>query len=402
METKLVDMALLAQYDSKLKKLANLVQRNYVYVVNDIVSYGGAKLKCVTSGTTSDRDISSTITVGALITDGTVVWKVLDQSDIGAVIKNWEATTDYEQNYLVVYNNILYRCSVTHTSSSTFDITKWVALETESLSITLWESLTDYNIDDLVIRNNMLYKCKVAHTSSTDFEANKWDMIGSGGTPSSSGISAWVTNKPYFIGDIVVYASQIYRCTTDHVSTSFTSNMASWELVSGVQTWSDNTFYAQNQLVYVNSDMYICVIAHTSSNSFSLDLDTKYWHPVVKIDAELIPANYLQVTKIDLGDNSIVDVKMPKTLTFCVKPPNILKFNPSTDIEIVTQNEFDSSDKNDFEYNTNYVVFDGTMHIKSDLGVNVGDSVKLVDGYVAISDTINFDEYKSVSGVKIG
>lgn len=344
-------MALLAQYDSKLKELANLLQRKYAYTVNDVVYYNNVKLKCITAGTTSDKAIASSVTVGTMVTDGTVVWKVLDQNDIGILIEDWAVTTDYELKDLVIYNNIIYRCKTAHTSSSTFDLTKWDALTSD--------------------------------------------------TP-SSGIDTWATNKSYKKGDIVVYASQIYKCTTDHTSTSFTSDMASWELVSGVQLWKQNTFYAQNQLVYVNSDMYICMVAHTSSNDFLLDLETNYWQAVVKIDAELIPANYLQVTKIDLVDNSIVDIKIPKTLTFCVKPPMVLKFNPSADIETITQNEFDSSDKDDFEYNKNYVIFDGTMHIKSDLGVNTSTPEKLIDGYVSISDTINFAEYKSVSGVKVG
>ena len=51
------------------------------------------------------------------------------------------------------------------------------------------------------------------------------------------------------------------------------------------------------------------------------------------------------------------------------------------------------------------ILFDGAdvgIFLITDLGVNTSTPEKLIDGYVSISDTINFAEYKSVSGVKVG
>ena len=383
-----------------------------VYIANDLVFYSNKLYICIADHASSsafDKTKWQEISGGSgssIIGDSMFTYNettdaiVPDRKKAQISIQEWTTATKYYADYLVLYDNHIYKCLLDHTST-TFeaDANKWQILSAQVVDD--WISSRYYQLNAIVIYNGIMYRCNTAHTSTTFSADNtKWDSLG--GTSSEGGIEPWATNKSYKKGDIVLYASQIYKCTTDHTSTSFTSDMASWELVSGVQLWKQNTFYAQNQLVYVNSDMYICMVAHTSSNDFLFDLETNYWQAVVKFDIELIPTNYLQVTKIDLADNSIVDIKIPKTLTFCVKPPMVLKFNPSADIETITQNEFDSSDKDDFIYNANYVIFDGTMHIKSELGVNTSTPEKLIDGYVSISDTINFAEYKSVSGVKVG
>lgn len=101
-----------------------LIERNTTYSLNDIVNTRyGTKLKCTTAGTTSTDPLILDGT--SPITDGTVVWEVQEEGGSGQGLVDYAPNTSYNVGDIVIYDNKIYRCITSHTSTATFDDTKW-------------------------------------------------------------------------------------------------------------------------------------------------------------------------------------------------------------------------------------------------------------------------------------
>lgn len=126
----------LTEYDGLLRNDSNILKRNTSYNLNSIVNKGQIFLKCIVAGTTNTTTLDLTsVSVGDTLTDGTVTWEVVSVSGIpessGSGLNFWQASTEYEVDDIVVYNNIVYKCITAHTSTSTFDDTKFIQLTYE-------------------------------------------------------------------------------------------------------------------------------------------------------------------------------------------------------------------------------------------------------------------------------
>lgn len=123
-----------------------LIKRNTAYSVNDIVNTRyGIKLKCTTAGTTS---IDPLILDGTSpITDGTVVWEVQEQ---GQGLVDYKANKNYKVGDIVLYNNKIYKCKTAHTSTATFDSTKWEEISAnDTVKQVLWQGKS-YTVGDVL------------------------------------------------------------------------------------------------------------------------------------------------------------------------------------------------------------------------------------------------------------
>lgn len=76
--------------------------------------------------------------------DGTVKTQTMVVED-GDPIYTWYPNTTYEVDDIVVYDGSLYRCTVKHTSSSTFDTTKFDALISTDGNYSLHENYGELN-----------------------------------------------------------------------------------------------------------------------------------------------------------------------------------------------------------------------------------------------------------------
>lgn len=101
----------------------------------------------------------------------------------GLPLHDWAASTSYKVGYVVVSGGEIYRCTTAHTSSSTFDPTKFEVISSNNYSGIIlddWETSHAYVVDDIVLYNNAFYKCITAHTSdASDFtnDAANWVRI---------------------------------------------------------------------------------------------------------------------------------------------------------------------------------------------------------------------------------
>ena len=132
--------------------------------------------------------------------------------DKGLPLNDWQANKEYKVGYIVIQDGKLYRCNTEHTSTTTFDDTKWSVVS--SSGVPYYNSNISYKVDDQVVYDNSIYRCVTAHTSTSTFDDTKWEEI------SGRGISIWQVSTSYSVDDVVIYDDLIWRCITAHTSTS--------------------------------------------------------------------------------------------------------------------------------------------------------------------------------------
>lgn len=138
------------------------------------------------------------------------------------------------------------------------------------ISIQEWTTDTKYYADYLVLYDNHIYKCLLDHTSTTfEADANMWQIL------SAQVIDDWANSKYYQANSMVISDGVLYRCNTAHTSTSFNSDIAKWDSLGGeskgIDVWKPNTEYDANDVVVYSSSLCVCMIKHTSSASFVTD-----------------------------------------------------------------------------------------------------------------------------------
>lgn len=147
-----INFDLLKEYDGTLKEVLKVWQKQKSYSVGDTVQYKGNYLKCTTAGTSGTTTLDFTgLDVGDTIIDGTVVWEVIEPpSSAGGGISIWQANTSYNVNDVVIDSNLIWQCATSHTSTTTFDESKWICISGGEVSngleiVTLWEGSLRFN-----------------------------------------------------------------------------------------------------------------------------------------------------------------------------------------------------------------------------------------------------------------
>ena len=115
-------------------------------------------------------------------------------------------------------------------------------LKSNGLPLNNWQANKKYKLGYTVIQNGKLYRCKTEHTSTTTFDSTKFDLVGGSG----SGIQNWATNTSNSVGDLVIHDNNIYQCNTNHTSTTFSDDASNWNLIGGQgaseELYSSNTW----------------------------------------------------------------------------------------------------------------------------------------------------------------
>ena len=268
-------------------------QANNQYKAGDVCILNGSLFICLSTHTSSS----------AFSTD-VANWKLV-YSDID----EWASSTYYVKGASVIANNAMYKCKTTHTSGSTFDSTEeanWdITVGTSgNVKIKNWETSTQYKQYDVIMVNNNLYRCVSNHTSTTfSSDISNWELI-------YASIGNWQASTYYSVGVFAINDKKLYRCKTQHTSGSTFSD-TNWDLLSGgsgaeIDDWATSTQYKVGDLVIRENNLYRCKTAHTSS-SFNTDITN--W---IKLDN--IP-DWKQNTYYAVGDYLYYDKNLYKVVT---------------------------------------------------------------------------------------
>lgn len=168
-----------------------------------------------------------------------------------------------------------------------------------------WEPLTDYKVNDPVYYESNLWRCTTTHTSTTTFVESNWELIGSKGTES------WASGKAYKIGDQVFAKQAVWEATSDHTSGGTFTN-TNWQLKSGLINGSEWAVNSNGNITPLDDSARSIgsvanKMASVRSNAFPV-YDGANWKGTLTGDANTIrlySAN--DATEIRLGVGSPVD-----------------------------------------------------------------------------------------------
>lgn len=209
---------------------------------------------------------------------------------------DWQSGVDYKRDDIVRVNGKSYVCIITHTSSSIFRTDqekivqgsvppvpepRWVVMTSSRSFQGEWTTATNYNIGDIVEFNGSLFVCQIAHTS-TNFELDSFDANAVPGASNAKWLSFlissgwtnnWTGGTSYSYGNTVKYGGIVYTCINPHISTNFSTDIASWQLTYENYeyrgAWSESTQYLNNDIVKYGGTLFVCNTDHTSDVNFN-------------------------------------------------------------------------------------------------------------------------------------
>jgi hypothetical protein len=191
---------------------------------------------------------------------------------------DWQTGTDYIKDDVVKYGSSSWICIRKHTSSAFNDDFTFVP-EGESLAQPAWLRMTSgyrwrsdwtastlYEPGDLVLQGGIIYHCTDSHTSSSTFDADiaNWIVY-------SSAIDwtyNWQADTRYGVGDVVKWGSTIYRCSQGHTSdsTALENDIANWSAYLLVKDyageWTQGARYKENDLIKFGGSLLRCTVGH--------------------------------------------------------------------------------------------------------------------------------------------
>jgi hypothetical protein len=242
-----------------------------------VVSYNGKTYVCLVPNTSSNSfnaDLNYITPGGAstpywgLVVDGRV-WK-----------QSWTPSTYYFTGNIVTYGGTVYNCITQHTSTTTFDATKWTTISQSSAWRTNWTPNVSYGLGDVVKYGGIVYQCNTIHTSAptialglenNNLDIGKWTIINKG--VDYKGI--WASSIRYKLQDIVKVGPNLYLCGSGHTSTTTFNSGGEWSLwipgIDFVSTWSGANYYQVGDTVMYGGYNYISATSNNYNNIPSVD-----------------------------------------------------------------------------------------------------------------------------------
>ena len=269
-----------------------------------------------------------------------------------------------------------------------------------------WASSKDYQADNLVVYNNLLFRCSTPHTSGTTFDAAKWHLLDIGY------IDKWVVGVAYEKNVVVTRGTNILRCLTAHTSYAWDNvQMNYWEVIGSkgalIPDWQPDTDYSMSEAVTFSDNLYKCLADHHSSANFSDDMGagSAKWKAIGVAGAAGV---LKQATYLGVVAPSTKEIVIPWTDIFLTPPVEVLKFVAGAQDQVYTACAFDNSDASSFIIDgesgelSPWIVFDGTMRPKTSYPVSFTAPTALGAGMVSeASDYIDHSAYKAVASVTV-
>jgi len=164
------------------------------YNVSELVYYKGSVFLCIAAhvATVFSQDRSN--------------WTIfaLHQEFVG----DWTSGDDYADGSLLRYNGKVYRCKVAHTAQGVLedDAEKWSLFFEGREFRGEWAGSTEFRHNDLVKFGSSIFRCTETHTSTSTFDTDKFAIE----FPGFQFEGEWDPSSQYQQGDIVLYGGKLY------------------------------------------------------------------------------------------------------------------------------------------------------------------------------------------------
>ena len=231
------------------------------YNISDQVKYGGLVYVC------NDAHTSAATTALGLEADQSK-WDVIAESIDwkGA----WSTSTRYKDNDVVSYGGIVYVCNEHHTSAATTtlgleaDLGKWDVFNQGFIYLGVWSgSSVRYRVNDIVKYGANTWICITQHTSSATFDITKWETFVEGLEFEDS----WNSGSVYQVGDVVTYGGYSYVALQNHTNQNPSTATAYWEVYttgfSFQGDWVVSTGYKVGDVVRLGGYTYVAILDNT-------------------------------------------------------------------------------------------------------------------------------------------
>ena len=174
---------------------------NTVYGLNDIVKYGGIVYKCIANHTSA-----ANITLG--LENDQSSWTIVNK---GIEFKSvWAVGYRYKSGDLVRDGADLWLTSSGHTSTGTFDLTKWTLFMPGQENTGTWDPALVYQLGDTVNYGGYSYQCITANTvydptanantgNPPSVDSADWLLL----NMSYELAGSWIGSKKYKVGDVI-------------------------------------------------------------------------------------------------------------------------------------------------------------------------------------------------------
>jgi len=207
---------------------------------------------------------------------------------------DWSTSTAYLIDDIVKYGGNTYVAVTNHTSQSTspafytdLDSNSYWQLHTEGLFFKGdWAQSTHYKLNDLVKYGSFQYRTTTQHTSTSTFDPSKFEVYGEGFQFEDT----YNASTTYQDGDVVTYGgySYVYINTTPASGQTPTDNEYWDVLTTGFKTqgtYSHGTTYKTGDVVKYGGNSYVCIANHTNQYpavQATGATNTSYWNLIVE------------------------------------------------------------------------------------------------------------------------
>ena len=260
-----------------------------------------------------------------------------------------------------------------------------------------------YDVGDFAEYDGVLYRC-IEQDSDLTFNADKWQQV-------ANIVLTWNPNSYYFAGQLVMDGQTLLRCIEAHTSGADIDD-SKWEVIADdkvvIKDWESSKKYSKDNVVFKDNVLYRCTAEH-KSNSFDTELNDGYW---IKVSGGSSggsgTGNYSQMVAMNVTAPKTYEIKIAETTDFCFPPVEVLKFKAGQTDVVVDALTFDLSDGKLFEVegisseNSPYALYDnGKLYLNTEYTYKHGSATSCGNGYTTISDEIDLSIFKNVDSVEV-
>lgn len=248
------------------------------YGIGDVVNYGGNTYRCIlghTSGTAAEgvEVGNNDDTDDSTLETWTPYYEGIEYRG------EWASETRYRKDDLVSYNGSLLRCLTGHTSlpDDEYEEEFWQVELYGNQFDQEWTQNIYYGIGSVVRYGGFLFYAVRASYNKFPIDSvynivapeDYWVILSKG----SNFRGEWSQDELYKMGDVVRRGGNLYVAILDTVSDASTLDyldVSNWELLvpgsAWKAQWSENRVYFVGDMVIFEGDVYTCNFGHDSSS----------------------------------------------------------------------------------------------------------------------------------------
>lgn len=160
-------------------------------------------------------------------------------------------------------------------------------------------------------------------------------------------------------------------------------------------------------------NVYVCVVSGTVEDNIPFNknniVDDKVVYGtsrfILKDTSDCRGTNYRQVYRQGVEGSqqspAIIDITINPITDFNLPPVEVLKIGDELENQSVVVNTFSSSESSSYNYNTEYVKFNGAMTLNTVKNLSMSQPAQISDMFYSESEVIDIGDYVLISSISV-